>query len=106
MALWSVDSAGNRRISGPVYMPPPGFTAVRLSAGSDGLTRVLWKRASGGALLWILSADNVFQESFPLDSAPISDLWNVTIRVTAVTGPDFFIYTFPLRPSHRSPSTT
>ena len=106
MALWSVDSAGNRRISGPVYMPPPGFTAVRLSAGSDGLTRVLWKSASGGALLWILSADNVFQESFPLDSAPISDLWNVTIRVTAVTGPDFFIYTFPLRPSHRSPSTT
>ena len=93
MALWSVDSAGNRRTSGPIYTPPPGFTAVRIAAGTDGLTRVLWKNVGAGALLWILSADNVFQESFPLDSAPTSDFWDVTMRVTAVTGPDFCIYT-------------
>jgi len=93
MALWSVDSAGNPRTLGPIYGPPPGFTASRIAAGSDGRTRVLWTSASDRALLWTMSADNVFQETFFLDSAPTSDFWEVTIRVTAVTGPDFCIWT-------------
>jgi hypothetical protein len=40
--------------------------ATRLSAGSDGLTRVLWA-GPDGAILWIMSADNVFQASFPIE---------------------------------------
>lgn len=93
MTVWSVDSSGNPRNLGPIYTPPPGRTASRIATGSDGLTRVLWTSVSEGALLWTLSADNAFQKTFVLDSAPTSDSWDVTIQVTAVTGPDFCIVT-------------
>jgi hypothetical protein len=69
IALWRVDGDGTPTARGPVYPPPPGFTANRISAGSDGLTRVLWA-GPGGAILWIMSADNVFQESFPIAFGP------------------------------------
>ena len=84
---------GNPSNQGPIYCAPPGFTARRITAGSDGLTRVLWTSAGDGALVWILSADNAYQESFYLDSVPTSNSWDVTIRVADVTGPDFCIWT-------------
>jgi hypothetical protein len=93
MAVWSVDSAGNPSSQSPIYFAPPGFRAHRITAGSDGLTRVLWTSAGDGALVWTLYADNAYQASFYLDSVPTSDSWDVSIRVAAVTGPDFCIWT-------------
>ena len=66
MALWRVDGDGKPTALGPIYPPPPGFTARRIAAGADGLTRVLWSDANGNAILWTISADNVFLGSFSL----------------------------------------
>jgi hypothetical protein len=93
MAVWSVDAAGSSATLGPVYAPPPGFTAVRIAAGSDGLARVLWASPNDPPLLWTLSADDAFRGTFVLEPAPATDLWEVTILVTSVTGPDFCIWT-------------
>jgi hypothetical protein len=57
MATWSVDGAGNPRTLGRIYLPPPGFSAVRIAVGSDELTRVLWASANDGALLWVLPGE-------------------------------------------------
>lgn len=65
MALWRVDDAGNPTALGPIYSPPPGLTASRISAGADGRTRVLWS-GTEDAVLWVMSADNVFVESIDL----------------------------------------
>ena len=43
--LWSVDNSGAVTNSGTIYAPPPSAppaAAIRVSAGADGLTRVLW----------------------------------------------------------------
>jgi hypothetical protein len=69
MTLWRVDSAGNPTALGPIYTPPPGLTASRITTGHDSLTRVLWTGMNGTLVLWIMSADNVFRQSFTL--API-----------------------------------
>jgi len=66
MALSRVNGAGSPTALGPSYPPPNGFSAGRIAAGADGLTRVLWTDADGAAILWIMSADNVFQKSFSL----------------------------------------
>ena len=65
MLLWSVDNSGAVTNSGTVYSPPEsGQTATRVSAGGDGLTRVLWTGPEGAGTLWLMSLDNVRQSSF------------------------------------------
>lgn len=65
MALWSVDNSGAVTNSGTVYSPPEsGQTATRISAGGDGLTRVLWTGPEGAGNLWLMSLDNARQSSF------------------------------------------
>ncbi len=67
MALWSVNNSGAVTKSGPVYAPPAsGQVAARISAGADGLTRVLWTSPEGNGTLWLLDLDNVRQASFDL----------------------------------------
>jgi hypothetical protein len=66
IALWRIDDSGNVTARGPVYSAPAGFTASHVGAGPDGFTQVLWNDLNGSALLWQMSADNVFQESFPV----------------------------------------
>ena len=64
MVLWSVDDSGAVTSSGTVYGPPvSGQTATRISAGTDGLTRVLWTSPDGTGSLWLMGLDNVFQSS-------------------------------------------
>jgi len=67
IAVWRVDEAGTPVSLGTVYPAPGGFRAARVSAGSDGLTRVLWRDANGVALVWLLTADGQYQGSFPLN---------------------------------------
>lgn len=93
MAVWTVDEEGTPRTVGPVYAPPWPFAAVRIAAGFDGATSVLWRSASDGELVWVLSAQNSFEQTFVLDPAPRSSVWEVTIAVTAVSGPTFCIWT-------------
>jgi hypothetical protein len=72
MALWSVDNSGAVTNSGTVYGPPAsGQAAIRVSAGADGVTRVLWMGAEGTetGTLWLMGLDNVFQNSFSFCSA-------------------------------------
>jgi hypothetical protein len=65
MALWSVDNSGAVTNSESVYGPPvSGQAATRISAGADGLTRVLWTSPEGTGTLWLMSLDNVRQSSF------------------------------------------
>jgi hypothetical protein len=66
MALFRVDDSGNVSARGPVYAAPAGFAAQRVGAGPDGLTRVLWTDLNGSALLWQMSADNVYEQAFPV----------------------------------------
>jgi photosystem II stability/assembly factor-like uncharacterized protein len=67
MALWSVDSAGNRTI-GPTLAPAAaGLSASRVSAGDDGLTRVLWTSLEGAGTVSLLRLDNTLQSSFGLN---------------------------------------
>jgi len=68
MSLDRVDDSGNVTVRGPVYEAPIGFTARRLGAGPDGSTRVLWTDLEGSALLWLMSADNVYLQSFRIGS--------------------------------------
>ncbi len=67
IAVWRIDEAGTPVSFGTIYPAPPGFKAARLSAGSDGLTRVLWRDPNGLAIIWLLSADGRYQSSFPLN---------------------------------------
>jgi hypothetical protein len=65
MALWSVDNSGAVTNSGKVFEPPrPGESAVRVSAGEDGLTRVLWTGPDGAGYVGLLDRDNVLVHSF------------------------------------------
>jgi hypothetical protein len=64
MALYRVDNSGNVTARGPVYAAPARFAAQRVSAGPNGFTQVLWTDSDGSALLWQMSSDNVFQQSF------------------------------------------
>ena len=65
MALWSVDNSGAVTNSGAVYGPPvSGQAAIRVSAGADGLTRVLWASPEGTGTLWLMGLDNVLRNSF------------------------------------------
>ncbi|HEY6928928.1 MAG TPA: YCF48-related protein [Thermoanaerobaculia bacterium] len=52
LTLDNVDSAGTVSREGP-YGPYDGWTASRLAAGSDGLTRILWNNEDGSAALWL-----------------------------------------------------
>jgi hypothetical protein len=66
MALWSVDNSGAVTNSGTVYAPPSsGQAAIRISAGADGLTRVLWTSPEGTGTLWLMGLEKVLQKSFP-----------------------------------------
>jgi hypothetical protein len=68
MVLWSVDNSGAVTDSESVYEPPvAGRAAIRVSAGADGLIRVLWTSPEGNGTLWLLGLDNAFQGSFSLD---------------------------------------
>jgi hypothetical protein len=65
VALWSVDNSGAVTNSESVYGPPvSGQAATRISAGTDGLTRVLWTSPEGPGTLWLMGLDNVRQNSF------------------------------------------
>jgi hypothetical protein len=65
MVLWSVDNSGAVTNSESVYGPPvSGQEATRVSAGPDGLTRVLWTSPKGTGTLWLMGLDNVFRNSF------------------------------------------
>jgi hypothetical protein len=64
LGLWRVDEAGNPTAFSPIYNAPAGFTAARVSAGADGLTRVLWTSKEGASKVWLMSADNIFLQSF------------------------------------------
>jgi len=65
MALWSVDNSGTVTNAGTVYSPPvSGQVATRISAGADGLTRVLWTSPEATGTLWLMGLDNVRQSSF------------------------------------------
>ncbi|HEX7252636.1 MAG TPA: sialidase family protein [Thermoanaerobaculia bacterium] len=66
MELSRVDDSGNVTAQGPVYDAPSGFTAQRISAAPDGSAQVLWTNIDGSGLLWRMSADNVYQQSFPV----------------------------------------
>ncbi len=65
MAVWSVDNSGAVRNSGTVYGPSPsGQVAARVSAGADGLTRVLWTSPDGNGSVSLMGSDNVLRRSF------------------------------------------
>jgi photosystem II stability/assembly factor-like uncharacterized protein len=65
MRLWSVDNSGAVTNSGTVYEPKQsGQAAVRVSAGPDGLTRVLWTGPDGAGYVGLLDRDNVLVHSF------------------------------------------
>jgi Tol biopolymer transport system component len=65
VVLWSVDNSGTMTNAGTVYGPPvSGQAATRISAGADGLTRVLWTSPVGTGTLWLMGLDNVRQSSF------------------------------------------
>ena len=67
VTLWSVDNSGAVTSSGTVYGPPQsGQHAARISAGADGLTRVLWTSPDGTGTVWLMGLDNVRQSSFGL----------------------------------------
>jgi hypothetical protein len=44
-----------------VYGPFSGWQVVGISAGSDGVLRLLWDNTNGAAALWILNNSGVFQ---------------------------------------------
>jgi hypothetical protein len=63
-----VDNSGAVTNSESVYEPlVSGQAATRISAGADGLIRVLWTSPEGTGTLWLLDLDNVFQSSFGLN---------------------------------------
>jgi hypothetical protein len=65
MTLWSVDNSGAVTNSGTVYGPSPsGQAAIRVSAGADGSTRVLWTGPEGIGSLSLMGLNNVLQSSF------------------------------------------
>jgi hypothetical protein len=67
MALWSVSDSGVRT-EGPIHASPSaGQSASRLSAGSDGLTRVLWTSPDGSGTVYLLGLDGALHGSFDLD---------------------------------------
>jgi hypothetical protein len=68
LALFRVDDQGNVTARGPVYQAPEGFAAQRVGAGPNGLTQILLTDVNGSALLWQMSADNVYLQSFPVRS--------------------------------------
>jgi hypothetical protein len=66
-ALWTVDNSGTVASSGPVYAPSvAGETAARVSAGADGLTRLLWTSSERTGTVWLLDLNNVRQSSFAI----------------------------------------
>lgn len=67
MAIWRAGSSGVAMF-GPVYEPPlPGQSATRLSAGDDGVTRVLWTNPEGGGTLFLMGLDDALRSSFGLN---------------------------------------
>ena len=68
MTAWSsgrVDNSGVVTNSGTVYAPPQsGQTVIRVSAGADGLTRVLWTSPEGTGSVFAMGLDNVLQDFF------------------------------------------
>ncbi len=56
MEISTVDAAG-QLTAGQSY-DNSGFAARRISAGSDGLTRVLWNAPDGSGSVWLFKADN------------------------------------------------
>jgi hypothetical protein len=56
-----VDANGNASNNTNFYGPYPGYTAVALACGSDGLTRLVWANPLGIASPWIMNAQNQYQ---------------------------------------------
>lgn len=67
MALWSVDSTGARTVGPTLARAAAGQSASRLSAGDDGLSRVLWTSPEGVGTVTLLRLDNTLQGSFGLN---------------------------------------
>lgn len=65
VALWIADAGGTISAYGPAYQAPTGFNAQRLAAGQDGSSRILLE-GEGNGLVWLMSAEGVFQDSFVL----------------------------------------
>ena len=77
MALWSVDNSGALTHAGPVYEAPVSDqAATRLSAGADGVTRVLWTSPDGTGTLWLMGLDNSRQSSFGFGGDPCGGCWD------------------------------
>jgi hypothetical protein len=80
VAIGVVGGAGEVQY-GPIYSSPGELTARHISAGPDGSTRVLFTDGQGGAVLWLMSPEGVFQGSFDLtgpSGGSIAGLWTGT----------------------------
>jgi hypothetical protein len=67
IAVWSVSPSGARTIGPVLAVPVEGQSATRLSAGSDGRTRVLWTSPEGAGTVYLLGLDGALQGSFGLN---------------------------------------
>ena len=76
LTLESVDAAGAVSREGP-YGPYDRWTASRLAAGSDGLTRILWNNEDGSAALWLYGSKGN-QASYHLEPLPGQRALDVT----------------------------
>ena len=96
VTLWIVNAAGEITVNGPVYAAPGGMAAHRLTAATDGSSRILFTSDQGGAAFWSLASDGVYQQSFAFKGTPPPEgttTWDFVLQVTAVAGPDFCIWT-------------
>jgi hypothetical protein len=68
MEGWTVDTAG-QLTDGQTYSNF-GYVPRRISAGADGLTRVLWNSVGGHGSVWLLNADNTVKEKHETPPQP------------------------------------
>lgn len=77
VALWSVDNSGAVTNSAPIYEAPSSDqAAARISAGADGVTRVLWTSPAGTGTLWLMGLDNTRLSSFGFGPDPCAGCWD------------------------------
>ncbi|MBV9126111.1 MAG: Ig-like domain-containing protein [Planctomycetes bacterium] len=61
-AVWTLDN-NMQQLSAQGYAEP-GWTAIKVAAGGDGLTRLLWvNNSTGAAELWLLNADDTVNKT-------------------------------------------
>jgi len=70
VAICVVSKTGEITTNGPVYSSPEGMAPRRIAATPDGASRILFTSDQGGAALWSLASDCVYQQSFTFNGTP------------------------------------